>query len=346
MALGVRFSDQAEIRQMTKSLYLAAKHLTKQQIEVICLDNIHACILVGNLCGAEGEIEAEAIFFGVAFRMADICGFPDAHDSEDSVTKEVIVRTWCSLYMIDQWSSAGLNLRRQIGDEEKRPMDEKRFWRLKPGSFLAPSIQAKSTPSLWGHMVDLVQIFGRVKDFHQELAEGLIGDFGTEITTCRLKKRFDDFTRLKLPVGHHYNPKTLKSHAAAGLGGTFVALHLGYHHYATLLYFPYLDLQLAQIPGRSGYVDLCKSHAASFSDLLRTSHETPNCEAVYLIVAHMTVVSSSVLLHTLLFGEEDELSEARRRLYSNFEILLKLKQYWPGANLMVRPRMMHSKDRS
>ncbi|KAJ5684270.1 uncharacterized protein N7477_000615 [Penicillium maclennaniae] len=184
-------------------------------------------------------------------------------------------------------------------------------------------------------MVDLVQIFGRVKDFHQELAEGLIGDFGTEITTCRLKKRFDDFTRLKLPHRHHYNPQTLKSHAAAGLGGTFVALHLGYHHYATLLYFPYLDPQLAQIPGRSGYVDLCKSHAASFSDLLRTSHEIPNCEAVYLIVAHMTVVSSSVLLHTLLFGEEDELSEARRRLYSNFEILLKLKEYWPGADLMV-----------
>ncbi|KAJ5684271.1 uncharacterized protein N7477_000616 [Penicillium maclennaniae] len=140
MALAARFSDHAEIRQMTKSLYLAAKHLTKQQIEVVCLDNIHACILVGNLCGAEGEIEAEAIFFGVAFRMADICGFPDAHDLEDSVTKEVIVRTWCSLYMIDQWSSAGLNLRRQIGDEEKRPMDEKRFWRLKPGEFLTPSI--------------------------------------------------------------------------------------------------------------------------------------------------------------------------------------------------------------
>lgn len=49
---------------MTKSLFLTAKHLTKLEIEKLCLDNIHACILVGNLCGAEGEIEAEALFFG------------------------------------------------------------------------------------------------------------------------------------------------------------------------------------------------------------------------------------------------------------------------------------------
>lgn len=278
--------------------------------------------------------------------MADLCGFPDASDLDDSITKEVIVRTWCSLYMIDQWSSAGLNLRRQIADEEKRPMDENQFWRLKPGESFTPSTRAKPMPSLWGHMVDLVQTFGRVQDFHQGLAEGLMGEYETEFTTCKLKERFDEFSHLRLPLEHHYNPRNLESHAAAGLGGTFVALHLGYHHYATLLYFPYLDPQLAQIPGRSSYVDLCKSHAASFSDLLRTSHETPNCEAVYLIVAHMTVVSSSVLLHTLLFGEEDELSEARRRLYSNFEILLKLKKYWPGADLMVRSRMMHFKTRA
>ncbi|KAJ5132333.1 hypothetical protein N7448_006491 [Penicillium atrosanguineum] len=272
--------------------------------------------------------------------MANIYGFPDAHDLDDSITKEVIIRTWCSLYMIDQWSSAGLNLPRQIEDDQKRPVHEIEFWRLKPEVFFTPSFRAKALPSLWGHMVDLAQMFGRVKDFHEELAEGSMNEHDTELTTYKLKERFDEFTRLKLPLEHHYTPRTFKTHAAAGLGGTFVALHLGYHHYATLLYFPYLDPQLTQIPGRSSYVDLCKSHAASFSDLLRTSHETPNCEAVYLIVAHMTVVSSSVLLHTLLFGEEDELSEARRRLYSNFEILLKLKQYWPGADFMVKPRMV------
>jgi hypothetical protein len=50
----------------------------------------------------------------------------------------------------------------------------------------------------------------------------------------------------------------------------------------------------------------------------------------------MTVVSSSALLHTLLFGSQDELLDTRKRLYLNFEILLKLKQFWPGVDLMVR----------
>lgn len=218
---------------------------------------------------------------------------------------------------------------------------------MKPGETITDpdmhQIRARSLPSLWGHMIDLAQIFGPVKDFHEQLATGSLGEHETESITRVLKEEFDVFTRKKLPLEHHYFPSTLKRQAAAGLGGIFVALHLGYHHYATLLYFPYLDTQLAHIPGRASYVTRCKEHAASFSDLLRTSHETPSCEAVYLIVAHMTVVSSSVLLHTLLFGEADELSDARRRLYSNFEILLKLKQYWPGADLMVRLRTAHSK---
>jgi hypothetical protein len=33
-------------------------------IDNVCLDTIHASILVGNLCGAEGETSGEALFFG------------------------------------------------------------------------------------------------------------------------------------------------------------------------------------------------------------------------------------------------------------------------------------------
>ena len=74
---------------------------------------------------------------------------------------------------------------------------------------------------------------------------------------------------------------------------------------------------------------------SSTHSFLRLAVGTPDCEAVYLNVAHMTVVSSAALLHTLLFGDHDEIIDARNRLYSNFEILLKLKPYWPGVDLMV-----------
>lgn len=58
------FSDEDETRRMSKSLFLTAKHLLKAEIDDVSLDNIHASILVGNLCGAEGELGAEAVFFG------------------------------------------------------------------------------------------------------------------------------------------------------------------------------------------------------------------------------------------------------------------------------------------
>ncbi|KAJ5281200.1 hypothetical protein N7478_006572 [Penicillium angulare] len=211
-------------------------------------------------------------------------------------------------------------------------MHEAQFWRLKKGETV--DARSISRPSLWGHMIRLAQVFGPIQDFHEALADGAMEEHDIEPVTQGLVQRFEDFDR-QLPLDQHFSPRTLKEHISAGLGSIFVALHLGYHHYSTLLYFPYLDTQLSQIPGRSTYVARCKRHAAFFSDLLRTSHNTPHCEAVYLIVTHMTVVSSSVLLHTLLFGEDDELSDARERLYSNFEVLLKLKQYWPGAESMV-----------
>ncbi|KAJ5109087.1 hypothetical protein N7456_005762 [Penicillium angulare] len=333
MALAARFSEKDEIQRQTRPLFSAARTLLKSVIDCISLDNIHASILVGNLCGGEGETDAEALYYGIASRMAQIHEFPSFRDSDDSMTREMTIRTWWSLYMIDRWSSAGLNLPRQLQDKSDiLPMHEARFWRLKKGEIV--DARSTSQPSLWGHMIRLAQVFGPIQDFHEALANGAMEEYDIEPVTHELVQRFENFDQ-QLPPDQRFSPRTLKEHISAGLGSIFVALHLGYHHYSTLLYFPYLDNQLSQIPGRSTYVARCKSHAASFSDLLRTSYNTPHCEAVYLIVTHMTVVSSSVLLHTLLFGDDDELSDARERLYSNFEVLLKLKQYWPGADSMV-----------
>jgi hypothetical protein len=149
-----------------------------------------------------------------------------------------------------------------------------------------------------------------------------------------LAERLEKFDS-ELPTDVQSTFENLTTHARQGVGRTFVALHLGFHHYATLLYFQYLDTQRAASPNGVLYANRCKLHAAAFSDLLRTSHETPDCAAVYNIVGHMTVVSSSVLLHTLLFGEDDELPSARQRLNSNFELLIKLRDYWPSVRLMV-----------
>ncbi|KAJ5552185.1 hypothetical protein N7494_001563 [Penicillium frequentans] len=333
MALAARLSDEETVRQKADTFFSKAKHLLKMNIDVPCLDNIHASILVGNLCGAEAQSATEGIFFGIAFRMAHILHLPKSNTTEDSITQEIKVRTWWSLYMIDQWSSAGLNLPRQFHDDQHRlPMAEIEFWSLKSGQKVE-SI-SRSRPGLWGHMVILARIFGHIQDLHQKLANGLLEEGTAEMITQDLAQKFEHFVQ-DLPLTLQFTSENLRLHAQMGLGRAFVALHLGYHHYATLLYFPYFDVKASPNVNRTMFAARCKYHATSFSDLLRASQETPDCEAVYLIVAHMTVVSSSALLHTLLFGNQAELLDVKKRLFSNFETLLKLKQYWPGVDLMM-----------
>jgi hypothetical protein len=44
-----------------------------------------------------------------------------------------------------------------------------------------------------------------------------------------------------LPLDVKMNEENLERHIQEGTGGAFIALHLGYHHYATLLYFRFLE---------------------------------------------------------------------------------------------------------
>ncbi len=110
---------------------------------------------------------------------------------------------------------------------------------------------------------------------------------------------------------------------------------MGYYHYTNLLYFPFLDLRLEQTATQTLFADRCRRSAATFSDFLALSHDIDGCEVVYLIVGHMTVVSSAALLHVLLFGADIELPITRKRLEANFKTLVKLKAYWPAIGFLV-----------
>ncbi|KAF2031887.1 hypothetical protein EK21DRAFT_87708 [Setomelanomma holmii] len=90
-----------------------------------------------------------------------------------------------------------------------------------------------------------------------------------------------------------------------GYGGMFVALHLGYHYYNILLYFQYLEPESEPTHVSTTYAAECRRHGLVFSRLLHTARELGACHVVYLTVAHMTIVSSSVLLHLLLFGNDE-----------------------------------------
>jgi Fungal Zn(2)-Cys(6) binuclear cluster domain len=364
MGLSARFSTREEVRRQCTAFGDRAKRLVKADLENVCLANVQACILVGNICGGEANADSESIFFGayhlrseyssftrvcffyfisqsdvlhvaIAMRMARLIHLGDDLRTGDSITRETNNRVWRSLYMIDKWSAAGLGIPRQFysdSGDRKFAIPEAKFHHAQNSNALESITD--DGPGFWAYMIILAEIFGRIQDLNHQLATEDLEENLIESSVESLAKSLDRFEQ-ELPKDMQLTLENLAYHAEQGSSVPFVALHLGFHHYGTLLYFQYLDTLRPASISKTAYSKRCKHHAAAFSELLCMSHEQNAYAAVYYIVGHMTVVSSSVLVHTLLFGEEDELPLARQRLGSNFEILIKLRSYWPGLKLMV-----------
>jgi hypothetical protein len=266
--------------------------------------------------------------------MAQILNLGVATDTDDGVTKETKLRLWWTCFIIDTWASGGSNLSRQFNLQAKRPrvpMDETAFFEMKPGG---PDV-AEWKPGLWGYMVKLVEIYAEIQDLNKYLAETAEWDEDSiEDAVQGLAVELDTFEENLRPE-IRYSASNLALHVSRGLGRTFIAFHLGYHHYCTLLFYQYLDQYRPPTRNGKAYANRCKLHATIFCDILRASREQGGAEALYNIVGHITVVSSSVLLHTYLFGDAEELPDIRRRLESNLESLVQLRNYWSSVELMV-----------
>jgi hypothetical protein len=259
---------------------------------------------------------------------------PSFDSGDTEVTRELKRRVWLTLFMADRWYSSGLGLSRQINDTERfsdLPMDEGIFHAL-PVDQLA--LDAPWKPGLWAHMITLVDLFGPIQDLNRRIVQEDLED--AEINRCAydLSQRLDGWED-KLPADTKLNQENLEDHKNRNTGGPFVALHLGFHHYSTLLYFQYLETKGISTDMTRNFAERCKHHASSYSALLKFSREHRGFKAVYPTVGHMAIVSSSVLLHTLLFGDEDQIPSARNSLNANFEALIELAQYWSAMKSMV-----------
>ena len=268
--------------------------------------------------------------------MAQLLKLATENPADDCILRETKRRVWWSLYMIDRWASAGLGLSRQFHAEglaPRLPMDEVAFLGMTEGS---RDDTCNYQPGMWAQMLTLVKIFGHIQDLNKELVDKDCNEEYIESSVLLLSQQLTGFDR-ELPPTMVYTLENLTLQAQRGVGRTFVALHLGYHHYGTLLYYQYLDQHRPDTPNRRMYVRRCKYHATAFCEILQTS-EAHRCEAFHNVLGHMTVVSSSVHLHTLLLGEDEELPMARERLEFNFRFLVKLKGFWPSVDLMVSLR--------
>ena len=250
------------------------------------------------------------------------------------IDREIRRRAWWTLYMADRWSSSSLGLPHQIRDTDLAvdlPMDETMFESLTPDE---TQLNSPWQPGLWAHKISLVRLFGPIQDLNHRSVYGNISAEELESRVASLSQLLEDWESV-IPHDVRMNTENLQRHIQTGHGGAFVALHLGYHHYATLLYFRFLEPAAASSPFTALYRTKCKFHASSYSELLKLARGKENCEVIYPTVGHMAVVSSSVLLHTLLFSEEEDLQNARDALNDNFEAILELRRYWPNTAPMV-----------
>lgn len=241
--------------------------------------------------------------------------------------------------MIDVWSSDGMNLPRQMTrrHDVPLPMDEEAFLSLDVDNQPSPEAftNAERDDSLLAQMIKLNTILLEVNDYMKDLTASTIS-FISEERVDVLSQKLDSWL-VALPVGMRDNPENLQYFASKGLGRFFVAIYLGYYHFGQLLFYQYLDEQqrgLASSPKVQEGARKCKEHAMSLSRIIDTAMETPGCDVKYTMVGHITVVASSVQIHTLLFETvEKEIEDARSQLERNFNNLVSLRKYWPALEV-------------
>ncbi|KAK2602028.1 hypothetical protein QQS21_004455 [Conoideocrella luteorostrata] len=337
MATAARFSDNAMfagIPPPNRAEPYARESQALLNLRDISVSTIHACVLLGTVSISDGEAAAESVFYSAACRIANCLDLPTL-SSPSPITRDIYLRVYWTLCMIDVWSSDGMNLPRQMTRRGNvpLPLDEETFLNLSPEgtSDLDLPINPDRNNSLLAQMIKLNSILLEVNDYIKDLTTAPLA-LGSEDRVADLSLKLDNWL-ITLPDYMRDTPENLRAYAAKGLGRFFVAIYLGYYHFGQLLFYQYLDEQQSGLLPTSSAVECgaqkCKEHAMYLSRIIDAAMSTPGCDVKYSMVGHITVVASSVHIHTLLFEtDEKEIRQARGQLERNFDHLVTLRKYW------------------
>jgi hypothetical protein len=226
-------------------------------------------------------------------------------------------------------------------------MDDLVFQNLARTGYELPSPGAifdRRTP-LVSEMIQLNRILLEIHDFNQQCVANSLSPIEVENVVQMLSHRMDAWLSA-LPQDVRDTAENFAWFNTSGLGRSFAAVYLGYYHFGQLLYYQFLHRGNSAPAGSPAciYSDRCKRHSAQLCDMIYRAVFTPGSDVRYFMVAHVIVIASTVQIHTLLFAEdEQEITDAKRRLEKNFEILLLLRPYWPALdNCMSRLKAFHT----
>lgn len=267
----------------------------------------------------------------MAVRQAQLLRLQKPNVNDPPVLAETKKRIFLSLFMADRWYSSGLGLSPLLSDLEL-PLTPA----VGESDFHGPDFGLKGQavsyqPGLWSYRTEIARIFGRIQSLNASLVSRGIGRDEIDQKRQALDHELNSW-QANLPEHMKFNDANLNAYVARNQGGAFVDLHLGFHHYATLLWFPCLGTRGDPSSGTQLYADKIKQHALRFSELLAIGSRHDGCKVVHYTIGHMTVISSSVLLYSFLSGKEPNPEVFRQRLIQNFEKIIELERLWPGLD--------------
>lgn len=353
-ALAARFSDHDYFRGIDRSERGADwSRQARETVNLQTLDrsvtSMQACFLASTLAGSDGDSDQESICSAMAIRMAQLSGLPYKLSS-DPLNREIELRVWSSVYMLDIWTTTGRNIIQSVTYDPDWPwplaesaFDGMRFNDLSHNMQLLNGSPARAA-SVWGQMIHLTYIKSKVHQLNYSL--GKVEEPGprfmrsVEELSNELRKWVFD-----LPQALQENEVNMAYFNSIGRGRVFVALHIGYHFYVILLFYRFLNngLRADSTLRRPDYADRCKQHARALSDLLWDSSHDYDRRCMWPRIGHLLVISSSVHLHTLLTETNPEaVSQAREVLNRNFQMLTHLQHYWSNLGSSIeRLKVFH-----
>ncbi|KAH8705543.1 fungal-specific transcription factor [Talaromyces proteolyticus] len=349
IALSARFSDNVKFKNIPskhRGLQYAQKCSELLNLRDISLTTVQAALLLGAFWTGEGDPASESVYICVGIHISQLLRLP-IRAASTLLEREVDVRVWSTLRMIDVWSSNGMSLPRRLGNEHNElPINELTFLQLTPHDINLGDVSGVFSSSLVAEMVKLNKILAAINELNKNSVEGRTEGQMSEKEVDWLAQQLTDWER-DLPDHLRDNAENLSRYASLGLGRVFVAVYCGYYHFGQLLYYRFLqpDSYASCTPNIRAYYALqCKAHAAALCQIIYMSHSTPGCDVLYSMIGHVLVIASTVQIHTLLFSNSDqEIKLSRSRLERNFEILLRLYEIWPCISAcLLRLRVFHT----
>ncbi|RKK97810.1 hypothetical protein BFJ68_g13869 [Fusarium oxysporum] len=322
-------------------------------LEDTSLISIQACMLLAANASVEGDSRTESVYHAIASRMAMLLDLPNL-PTESLLEQEINRRVWWSLITTETWSSATQSLPRFIKPRNTipLPMDERQFASLSydlsttsPNSSLCASPTCTFDPqSLVAQMIRLnlllydiiVFLNSRVVDEQEDHPMSVEFDH-------RLRHALDEWAD-NLPPRLRYSEENVMYWAEEGFSAIFITLHINYNHAGQLLFYQHLQSAQEQDQddnATQGFAQRCKQHATNLCDLIYEAKRRPDTAVLYPLAGHILCLASTVQIHTLLFGiDDDEILAAKTRLERNFEMISSMNNYWP-MNHMSISRLQH-----